>query len=123
MPVFGEILAELRQDKGMTQQELAVMLHVSKSSISNLETGQRRAHTELICKTAKVFNVSTDYLLGISDFQETFSVTGKKYSDGKTVGDVLEQVLALDSEHRHLLSMLLDDMQLAANSPDRKKGI
>lgn len=123
MPVFGEILAELRQDKGMTQQELSVMLHVSKSSISNLETGQRRAHTELICKAAKVFKVSTDYLLGLSDFRETFSVTGKKYSDGKTVGDVLEQILALDSEHRHLLSMLLDDMQLAANGPERKKGI
>lgn len=123
MPEFGEIMAELRQDKGMTQQDLSVQLHVAKSSISNLETGQRRAHTELICKAAKVFNVSTDYLLGRSDFRETFSVTEKKFSDGKTVGDVLEQILALDSERRHLLCMLLDDMQLAANGPDRKKGI
>lgn len=123
MPEFGEIMAELRQDKGMTQQDLSVQLYVAKSSISNLETGQRRAHTELICKAAKVFNVSTDYLLGLSDFRETFSVTEKKFSDGKTVGDVLEQILALDSERRHLLCMLLDDMQLAANSPDRKKGI
>lgn len=109
MPEFGEIMAELRQDKGMMQQDLSVQLHVAKSSISNLETGQRRAHTELICKAAKVF-VSTDYLLGLSDFRETFSVTGKKYSDGKTVGDVLEQILALDSERRHLLCMLLDDL-------------
>ena len=55
MPQFGEILAELRQDRGMTQQELSAKLHVAKSSISNLETGQRRAHTELICKAAEVF--------------------------------------------------------------------
>ncbi len=120
MPVFGEILAELRQDRGMTQQELAGKLNVAKSSISNLETGQRRAHTELICKAARVFNVSTDYLLGLSDFRETFSITGKKYSDGKTVGDILEQILALDSERRHLLCMLLDDMQLGAKRSERK---
>ena len=120
MPEFGEILAELRQDKGMTQQELSVKLHVAKSSVSNLETGQRRAHTELICKAAKVFNVSADYLLGLSDFREAFSVTERKYSDGKTVGDVLEQMLALDSERRHLLCMLLDDMQLGANGPEKK---
>lgn len=115
MPQFGEILAELRQDRGMTQQELSANLHVAKSSISNLETGQRRAHTELICKAAKVFNVSTDYLLGLSDFRETFSITEKKYSDGKTVGNVLDQILALDTKRRHLLCMLLDDMELGAN--------
>lgn len=112
MPEFGEILAELRQDKGMTQQELADMLHVANSSISNLETGQRRAHADFICKAAKVFNVSTDYLLGLSHFRESFSVTDKKYADGKTVGDVLEQMLALDGERRHLLCILLNDMQL-----------
>lgn len=120
MPEFGEILAELRQDKGMTQQELSAKLHVAKSSISNLETGQRRAHTELICKAAKVFNVSADYLLGLSNFRETFSVTEKKYSDGKTVGEVMEQMLTLDSERRHLLCILLDDMQLGANGPKKK---
>ena len=123
MPEFGEILAELRQDKGMTQQDLSVMLHVAKSSISNLETGQRRAHTELICEAAKVFNVSADYLLGLSDFRESFSVIGKKYSDGKTVGDVLEQILALDSERRHLLCMLLDDMQLGTIESEREQGV
>ena len=62
MPEFGEILAELRQDKGMTQKDLAVMLNVAKSSISNYETGQRRAHTELICKAAKVFSVSKYFI-------------------------------------------------------------
>ncbi len=114
MPVFGEILAELRQDKGMSQKDLADKLHVAKSSISNYETGQRRAHTELIYNAAKVFHVSTDYLLGLSDYREPFSITRKKYSNEKTVGDVLEQMLSLDSERRHLLCMLLDDLQLGA---------
>lgn len=120
MPKFGEILAELRQDKGMTQKDLAVMLNVAKSSISNYETGQRRAHTELICKAARVFSVSTDYLLGCSGFRGPFSVLEEKYSDGKTVGEMLEQILTLDSDRRHLLCVLLKDMQLGAKEAGRK---
>lgn len=120
MPEFGEILAELRQDAGMTQQDLAVELNVAKSSISNYETGQRRAHTELICKAAEVFHVSTDYLLGRSDFRKAFSVTEESYSGGTTVGEVLEQMLSLDGERRHLLCMLLNDMQLGAKGIERK---
>jgi len=95
MPGSGKILAELRQDAGMTQQDLAAELNVAKSSISNYETGQRRAHTELICKAAEVFHVSTDYLLGCSDFRKAFSVTEESYSGGTTVGKVLEQMLSL----------------------------
>lgn len=49
MPEFGEIMAELRQDAGMSQQELAAKLFVAPSTISNYETGQRRAHAEFIC--------------------------------------------------------------------------
>lgn len=120
MSEFGEILAELRQDAGMTQQDLASKLNVAKSSISNFETGQRRAHTELIFKIARVFNVSADYLLGLSDFRESFSVTKEKYAEGRTVGRVLEQLLALDAERRHLLCILLDDMQSGMKGKERK---
>lgn len=120
MPEFGEILAELRKDKGMTQKDLAVKLNVAKSSISNYETGQRRAHTELICKAAKLFGVSTDYLLGCSEFRDSLSVLEEKYSDGKTVGDILEQILTLDSDRRHLLCVMLKDMLLGAKEAGRK---
>lgn len=122
MPVFGEILAELRQDRGMTQEDLAVQLHMAKSSISNYETGKRRAHTELIYNVSKVFHVSADYLLGLSDYREPFSITWRKYSDGKTVGDVLEQMLSLDCERRHLLCMLLDDLQLGAMGAEESES-
>lgn len=120
MPEFGEILAELRQDKGMTQQDLAVMLNVSKSSISNYETGQRRAHTELICKVAKVFNVSADYLLGFSDYRIPLSIIEGKYSDGRTVGEVLELILTLDSDRRHILCALLNDMRFGMKETERE---
>lgn len=113
MPEFGEIMAELRQDAGMTQQDLALELFVSKSSISNFETGQRRAHTEIICRAANVFHVSTDYLLGLTEISQPFSIVNEVYIKGTTVGSILEQILALDEDRRHTLCALLNDMQSA----------
>lgn len=120
MPEFGEIMAELRQDKGMTQKELAVKLFVGKSTISNYETGQRRAHTDFICKVADILDVSTDYLLGRVETRRSFSITSEDYVEGTTVGAVLEQMLELDDEHRHLLCKILNDFALCSKKENHK---
>ena len=66
------------------QQELAAKLFVAPSTISNYETGQRRAHAEFICKVADVFNVSTDYLLGRIEFRPPLAMINDEYVDGKS---------------------------------------
>lgn len=102
MPEFGEIMAELRQDAGMTQQELAAKLFVATSTISNYETGQRRAHAEIICNVAAVFNVSTDYLLGRTELSLPPTIVNEEYIDGKNskyapaTGNVVKQPTTAD---------------------------
>lgn len=119
-PEFGEIMAELRQDAGMSQQELAARLFVAPSTISNYETGQRRAHAEFICKVADVFNVSTDYLLGRTEFSLPLAIVNDEYVDGKSVSSVLMQAMSLSSQRRHILCALLSDMQRAEKGHDGK---
>lgn len=41
MANLGELLAELRHDRGLKQEELADILHLSKSTISSYERGQQ----------------------------------------------------------------------------------
>lgn len=120
MPEFGEIMAELRQDAGMSQQELAAKLFVAPSTISNYETGQSRAHAEFICKVADVFNVSTDYLLGRIEFRPPLAMINDEYVDGKSVSSVLIQAMSLSSQRRHILCVLLNDMQRAEKGYDGK---
>lgn len=120
MPEFGEIMAELRQDAGMTQKEIAEKLFVGKSTISNYETGQRRVHAEFICQVAAIFNVSTDYLLGLTEFKEPLSVVDTEYIDGKTVNDVLTQMLLLGNERRRILCAVLTDMLSCEKNIERK---
>lgn len=64
MAQFGEILAELRQDRGLTQRELAKLFFVTPGTISNYEKGRHLPDAERLIKIADYFSVTTDYLLG-----------------------------------------------------------
>lgn len=67
---IGERIEELRKDKGWSQQQLAEKIYVSKSQISRIESGEtKNVSSEMIIAFAKVFNVSTDYLLGLTMFR------------------------------------------------------
>ena len=61
-------LRELREEKGLYQIHLAKELNVSIKTISNWERGTREPDIATIIKLAKFFEVTTDYLLGVTDY-------------------------------------------------------
>ncbi|MBQ7466479.1 MAG: helix-turn-helix transcriptional regulator [Clostridia bacterium] len=64
---FPERLKELRLEKGLSRQQLANLLFVNLRTISYWELGQRECNLEQLAKLSTIFNVSTDYLLGLED--------------------------------------------------------
>ena len=62
---FGNTLKALRLRETMTQAQLAQKLGVTKSVISAYETGLRLPSYDVLIHISKIYNVSTDYLLGI----------------------------------------------------------
>lgn len=62
---FGDRLKELRKKAGYTQAQLAEKANVTKSVISFYEHKQRSPAPDVLKQFAVIFNVSTDYLLGI----------------------------------------------------------
>ena len=67
---FGNKLKLLRLQDNMTQEQLAQKLNLTKSVISAYETGLRLPSYDVLIRLAKIFNVSTDYLLGLEHKQE-----------------------------------------------------
>ena len=63
---IGEKIAELRRERGMTQEALASRLVISPQAISKWERGIANPDLELIPEIAKLFGISTDELLGLS---------------------------------------------------------
>ena len=67
---FGNVLKTLRLRENMTQAQLANKLGLTKSVISAYETGLRLPSYDILIHIARIYNVSTDYLLGIEQKQE-----------------------------------------------------
>lgn len=57
-------LKELREQNNLSQQDLALILKVSPSTISNWESGKRQPDIQMIVDIANYFNVSVDDVLG-----------------------------------------------------------
>lgn len=67
-------ILELRKEKKMTQPQLAALVNASRQSIGKWETGAIDLNTDAIARLCVVFNVTADYLLGLSS-RRTAGVT------------------------------------------------
>ena len=65
--MLGQRLYEIRTSFGWSQVELAKKLNISKQTVSNWENENIQPSIEMLVRLAKVFNVTTDYLLGLDD--------------------------------------------------------
>lgn len=66
MPKFNDVLKHLRNEAGISQQELANRIGISKSSVNMYERGEREPGIETLKTFADFFGVGMDYLLGKS---------------------------------------------------------
>ena len=64
---FAVRLKELREEKKLSQQKLAIELGYSQGCISRWESGERQPELDDVIAVALFFNVTTDYLLGLTD--------------------------------------------------------
>lgn len=69
MITLGERIKKLRLEKRLSQDQLAYIFNISQQAVSNYEKGLREMDYKLITSMSSFFQVSTDYLLGISDIK------------------------------------------------------
>lgn len=62
--MLKDILKELREDKGLSQTDLANILNVTRQTISGYETGVIEPPLSTLIKLADMYNCSLDYLAG-----------------------------------------------------------
>ena len=101
----------MREDRGLTQRELSKQLHISSSSISAYETGSRLPSIEIVFEFAKFFDVTVDYLLGLTDNPVSPSVLRQEYVDGDSVGSIIEKLMSLDTEQKLAIRLVIENMR------------
>lgn len=60
-------LKEIRIDKNLNQKEISKLLNVSQVAYSYYEIGKRQIPIDILIQLSKIYNVSTDYLLYLTD--------------------------------------------------------
>ena len=74
-------IKELREAKRLSQQRLAIEVNISQAMISKYELGQAEPDIQMIITLSKFFNVSTDYLLGVS--KDKFNIYPNNLSENE----------------------------------------
>ena len=69
--MIGQRIRDLRKQKRMSQTELAKSAGVSQTTVTAWENNKAEPSSSAIAQLADIFNVTTDYLLGRPDKQET----------------------------------------------------
>ena len=64
---FKDRLKELRENKGISQMQLAIKLNISQSAIAKWELGKTEPTASAIILLAKFFSETTDYILGLEE--------------------------------------------------------
>ncbi len=60
-------IRDLREDRDLKQREVAAFLNCSQQVYSNYELGQRDVPSETLIRLSRLYNVSVDYILGLTD--------------------------------------------------------
>lgn len=67
MTTFNDRLKKLRLEKGLTQKQLSTETNLSERGVQNYESGERKPTFEIFLSLAEYFQMSLDYLAGLSD--------------------------------------------------------
>ena len=60
-------IRDLREDKDLSQKEIAKILNMSQTGYSKYEVGTNDIPTKILIQLAKFYNTSIDYILGLTD--------------------------------------------------------
>lgn len=71
----NETLRKLRESRHLQSADVANAIGMSRQGYNNYETGSRNPSLDTIVKLAKFYNVSTDYILGVSDLNDDSLIT------------------------------------------------
>ena len=73
-----ERIRNLREDKDLTQEKLAKVLHLTQRSYSRYENADSMMPLEVLIQIADFYDVSIDYLLGRTDIPKRYPRKGRK---------------------------------------------
>lgn len=100
-------IKELRKARNLTQKNLGKILGITQQTMSKVENSKYEIPTDLLILISKYFDVTTDYILGLSDVKKIFENQYKKEEEVDKYHEFLRIFKALSEEHQKIIIVLL----------------
>ena len=84
-------LKELREDLHLRQDQVAKLMRVNKNAISTYENGTREPSLGMLVRLARLYRVSTDYLLGVTD-NRVVDISGLTEHEATLICELVEDM-------------------------------
>lgn len=98
METIGQRISRARRYLNINQKELAQRVNITEASLSRYENGIREPKSAVLTRLAEVLEVSTDYLLGLTDERtyENSDISKKSEKDIKVILENAKEMLQQD---------------------------
>jgi transcriptional regulator with XRE-family HTH domain len=100
---IGKTIRKIREQKGITQQQLAELVNMHRSNYSKVEAGERELSVTALAKVAKHFGMTLDELVNFKG-----KVPTEEKIEDKTAMEQLKLISGLDEEDKAMVFRLID---------------
>lgn len=104
-------IKELRENRRLIQEILASELNITQQSLSKYERDITTIKVDILKRIAKYFNVTTDYLLGVSDVKRDLQGQMKMNKDMDEYYDLIEVYKGLDKYDKEIVWSILQTIK------------
>ena len=103
MKNLGKIIKNIREQKAMTQQQVAELIAMHRSNYSKVESGERELSIEAISKISRHFGMTIDQLVNFDgDIPEEITI------EDKTLIEQIKLIQQLEPEEKNIIFKMID---------------
>ena len=114
-------IRQLREKRGLTQETLAIELEITQQQLSKYERNIASIKVESLKKVAAYFNVTTDYLLGVSEVKRDLQGQMKVNKTLDTYYDLIEIYKGLDEYDQEMVWSIMQTVKKAGEKRKRDR--
>lgn len=106
-------IRELRKSLNMSQETLAARIRTTQQAVSRMENNAYDIPSDILIEISKVFNVTTDYILGISDVKRDYNGQYRMNQEMDKCYDIVQRYQKLSEINQKTLRCILERLEQA----------
>jgi transcriptional regulator with XRE-family HTH domain len=100
---LGQNIKKIREDKNLTQQQIAELIHMHRSNYSKIESGQREISVDALNKVARYFGMTIDQIVNFDG-----ALPQEITVEDKTLMEQIKMIQELEPEEKNMVFKMVD---------------